>query len=127
VTQSNNNISEVIHKWESGILGGEIPVRTVVSAIDAKVKEYPEWLDDRVIAALARAGVKKPYTHQVESWNKLHLKNNILVATPTASGKTLCYNPRLLMQFVKDRRQGRSIFFLPRLWPGIRSHQCVNC
>lgn len=45
-----------------------------------------------MVAALTQMGVSTPYTHQVHTWERLHERQHVVIATPTASGKTLCYN-----------------------------------
>ncbi|MDF9409729.1 MAG: ATP-dependent RNA helicase DeaD [Pelotomaculum sp. PtaB.Bin013] len=43
-------------------------------------------------AVLRRRGIEKLYTHQVDAIKKVRGGNSIVVVTPTASGKTMCYN-----------------------------------
>ena len=46
--------------------------------------------------ALKRAGAEKLYTHQAQAINAARAGQNVVVATSTASGKTLCYNVPVL-------------------------------
>ena len=38
------------------------------------------------------AGIERPYTHQAEAIEAVHAGRDVVVVTPTASGKTLCYS-----------------------------------
>ncbi|QWT21448.1 DEAD/DEAH box helicase [Bacillus sp. NP157] len=51
----------------------------------------PDDLPPRLAAALTARGIDKLYSHQQEAWQAARAGRNVLVATPTASGKTLCY------------------------------------
>src|SRR5262245_49856521 len=54
--------------------------------------EFPEALDARIRGALEGRGISKLYSHQAESFALSRSGKNVVVVTPTASGKTLCYN-----------------------------------
>src|SRR5437879_13275374 len=53
---------------------------------------WPEGLDPRLVTALRSRGVEALYTHQAQSVEAIRAGHNACVVTPTASGKTLCYN-----------------------------------
>jgi DEAD/DEAH box helicase domain-containing protein len=52
------------------------------------------------------------YSHQYESWEKTQQKKNIIVVTPTASGKTLCYNLPVLHSILENP-SSRAIYLFP--------------
>src|SRR5688572_29732678 len=54
--------------------------------------EPPTSLDEAVVAALRGRGIEKLYSHQRHAFELASTGNNVVVITPTASGKTLCYN-----------------------------------
>src|SRR5262245_6458496 len=58
----------------------------------ARHAEFPETLDPRLRAALEARGIRKLYSHQREAWAHVAAGHDTVVVTPTASGKTLCYN-----------------------------------
>jgi len=60
----------------------EIPERAPVHA------PWPDWLHPDVVAAYERLGIHEPYTHQVAA---LNAPRHAIVATGTASGKSLVY------------------------------------
>lgn len=53
--------------------------------------DWPEWLDPRLRAGLAARGIERPYLHQVEAIEAAHAGEDVVVVTPTASGKSLAY------------------------------------
>ncbi len=60
-------------------------------------------LSPGVVAALARLGIPRLYCHQGEALDYIRAGKNLLVATPTASGKTLIYNLPVLEASYKNR------------------------
>ena len=55
---------------------------------EAKYADFPEGLDARLVEALARRGVKRPYSHQRLAIDAALAGEDLVVVTPTASGKT---------------------------------------
>ncbi|MCE7032299.1 DEAD/DEAH box helicase [Lysobacter sp. GX 14042] len=51
----------------------------------------PDSLPDALRAALQARGVHRLYSHQAEAWEAARRGGHLVVATPTASGKSLCY------------------------------------
>ncbi|MFQ5600598.1 MAG: DEAD/DEAH box helicase, partial [Candidatus Krumholzibacteriia bacterium] len=56
--------------------------------------------------ALARLGVERLYTHQAEALRLAREGRNVVVATPTASGKTLCFNIPVLETILAQAEAG---------------------
>src|SRR4029453_1614544 len=65
-------------------------------AIPASFASFPADTDLRLKGALAARGVEQLYTHQAEAFEHVLAGRNVVVITPTASGKTLCYNAPVL-------------------------------
>ena len=63
-----------------------------VPAAEARWAELPGRLDDGLRAALRSRGVERLYSHQRAAWDAVEAGEDVVVVTPTASGKTLCYN-----------------------------------
>ena len=61
-------------------------------ARDAQWADFPAWVNADLAAAYAAKGVRRLYTHQAAAAEAVHAGKNVVVVTPTASGKTLCYN-----------------------------------
>src|SRR5690606_32978701 len=64
----------------------------VQPAAPARYGGFPAGLDPRLIAALKARGIRDLYTHQTDAVSWALGGRSIVVVTPTASGKTLCYN-----------------------------------
>ena len=72
----------------------------------------PGWLDPRIGAGLAERGVAQLYTHQAEAIEHVRAGRDVVVVTPTASGKTLCYALPVLQAIAEDPA-ARALFLFP--------------
>jgi DEAD/DEAH box helicase domain-containing protein len=61
-------------------------------AREAQWAEFPEWVHADLRAAYYAKGIRQLYTHQAAAAEAVHAGKNVVIVTPTASGKTLCYN-----------------------------------
>jgi DEAD/DEAH box helicase domain-containing protein len=61
-------------------------------AREAQWAEFPEWVHADLRAAYNAKGIRQLYTHQAAAAEAVHAGKNVVIVTPTASGKTLCYN-----------------------------------
>src|ERR687893_469949 len=77
----------------------------------ANLVEPPE-LRPELLDALAREGVERLYSHQREAYERVRAGENVVVATATASGKSLCYKIPAF-QNALHRTKSRSIFLYP--------------
>lgn len=53
--------------------------------------DWPDWLPAAVRESLAAGGITAPWAHQVEAAELAHAGRHVVLATPTASGKSLGY------------------------------------
>lgn len=74
--------------------------------------EFPQTLDPRVIDVLHKKGIKRPYIHQSMAIEAAIKNTDFVVVTPTASGKTLCYNVPVLDSILKDE-SARALYLFP--------------
>ncbi|XHX80910.1 MAG: DEAD/DEAH box helicase [Stenomitos frigidus ULC029] len=83
-------------------LARELDNAECLKKIDVSAIEPPEMVDlpaDMVPAlqsALIALGIKQIYSHQLQAYQALLAGKSVVLATPTASGKTLSYNPAIL-------------------------------
>ena len=84
----------------------------VVPARSAEWMPFPPWLDGRISAGLRTRGVDALYRHQAEALEAIHAGEDVVVVTPTASGKTLCYALPVL-QAIADDPAARALFLFP--------------
>ena len=78
---------------------------TYVKKIKKKQPDYvdfPDDIDAKLKSILNERGIKKLYTHQLECYELVKQDKNVVVVTPTASGKTLCYNLPILDELTKN-------------------------
>jgi DEAD/DEAH box helicase domain-containing protein len=73
---------------------------------------FPAGLDERIAAALRNRGISQIYTHQGEVWEEIERGRHVVVVTPTASGKTLCYNLPTLQALLRDEK-ARALYLFP--------------
>jgi DEAD/DEAH box helicase domain-containing protein len=74
------------------LAGEELAYLTTEPAREARTAPLPDELHPRVRAALADRGIRELYTHQRTAWDAVARGENVVVATGTASGKTLAFN-----------------------------------
>lgn len=84
----------------------------VQPAREAVYAEFPECIDIRIRDALAERGIHKLYSHQADAINAVNEGKSVVVVTPTASGKTMCYNLPVLNAILKDE-SSRALFLFP--------------
>ena len=83
-----------------------------IPAREAQYADYPESLDSRIPAALAARGVHRLYSHQRQAIDAAAAGKDICVVTPTASGKTMCYNLPVLDGILKNP-DARALYLFP--------------
>ena len=84
----------------------------VVPAREARYAPFPEWLDPRIRAGLASRGIDQLYIHQADAIEAVRAGQDVVVVTPTASGKSLCYAVPVL-QALADDPAARALFIFP--------------
>ena len=95
--------------------GDREPIVTAIHYMPARsagTSPFPERLDPRLLSILKARGIEAPYTHQVEAIEHVLDGRNVVVVTPTASGKTLCYNAPVLDAVLKDPAS-RALYLFP--------------
>ncbi len=66
--------------------------------------EWPEWVPSSVRTALAVAGIERPWAHQALAADLVRRGTNVVLATGTASGKSLGYQLPALAAIAEDPR-----------------------
>lgn len=83
-----------------------------IPARPARYEELPETLDGKLIRGLQGMGIDRLYTHQAAACRLAESGKNTVVVTPTASGKTLCYNLPVLNRLAQDP-DARAFYLFP--------------
>ncbi|MCM3772066.1 DEAD/DEAH box helicase [Priestia aryabhattai] len=79
---------------------------------EAKTAPFPASLHTKLREALEKRGIGSLYTHQKTAFDLATAKENVVAVTPTASGKTLCYNLPVL-QSIMENDQARALYLFP--------------
>jgi DEAD/DEAH box helicase domain-containing protein len=81
-------------------------------AREAVWAEFPEWVNADLRVAYESKGIRRLYSHQAEAAEAVHAEKNVVIVTPTASGKTLCYNLPVL-HAILENSDTRAIYLFP--------------
>ncbi len=91
---------ENVVRWE------EMPARP------AQFAPFPACLDERLIPVLQKRGIYQLYSHQAHSIAATAQGKDVVVVTPTASGKTMCYNLPVLSSILQNN-DARALYLFP--------------
>ena len=83
----------------------------VLPAREGRFRELPAELHPKLVTALRGRGIERLYSHQAEAWQSVRAGQHTVLVTPTASGKTLCYNLPAV-QAVLERR-AKALYLFP--------------
>ncbi len=97
---------------EIGVKTDSIQAIKHLPAQEGQYREYPPDVHPALAEAFQEKGFSQLYSHQQSSWQLLKKGKNIVVVTPTASGKTLCYNLPVLDAILQNP-SARAIYLFP--------------
>jgi DEAD/DEAH box helicase domain-containing protein len=89
-----------------------IVINRLIQAAEGQYAPFPAGLQPQIASALRNKGINALYTHQAEVWEQARAGRNVIVVTPTASGKTLCYNLPVL-QTLLEESEARALYLFP--------------
>ncbi|MEK3881328.1 DEAD/DEAH box helicase [Paenibacillus sp. PL2-23] len=98
--RSNRELMENVTHWRT------LPSR------DAVYAPLPEDLEPAWREALRMRGIDKLYSHQASAYEAVRRGHHVVTVTPTASGKTLCYNLPVV-QSILQNEEGRALYLFP--------------
>ena len=81
-------------------------------ACEARWADFPSRVHGDLRAAYMAKGIRQLYTHQANAAEAVHAGKNVVVVTPTASGKTLCYNLPVLDSILANS-DTRALYLFP--------------
>jgi len=87
------SIAEIVESWKrSRRIWSCVTDCRVFEKQEGQYGPLPDFLHPLLKEALKMAGIERLYSHQAEAIDAVYAGKNVVVVTPTASGKTLCYN-----------------------------------
>jgi len=107
-------LAGAIARFEEWMADPDSPVRAIrhQPARSGVYVDFPETLAPRLKHALAVRGIQQLYSHQAQALEHAGAGRNVVVVTPTASGKTLCYNLPVLNRLIADPA-ARALYLFP--------------
>ncbi len=84
----------------------------IIPPKEATVVDFPGEVDTRLKEALHQKGISRLYSHQGEAFEHLSTGKNVVIVTPTASGKTLAYNLPVLNRILQEP-ETRALYLFP--------------
>ena len=78
-----------------------------------RTSPWPASLDERLVEVFQARGIQEPYAHQAAAIDAALRGEDVLVATPTASGKTVCYTAPVLQSLLESGGAARALFLYP--------------
>ncbi|MCL2800202.1 MAG: DEAD/DEAH box helicase [Treponema sp.] len=106
---SRNELEQLINSPE---FAPNIVMNRLLEAQKGEYTPFPKDLDPRIVKALQNKGIDQLYIHQSQVWKQTQAGKNTVVVTPTASGKTLCYNLPCLNALLNDET-ARCLYLFP--------------
>jgi DEAD/DEAH box helicase domain-containing protein len=107
-------LAGAIARFEEWMADPESPVRAVrrQAAKLGVFADFPDGLAPALRQALNSRGIHQLYSHQAEAFRHAASSRNVVVVTPTASGKTTCYNLPVLNRLIDDPG-ARAMYLFP--------------
>lgn len=106
-------VRSVVAAWRaSGSIRPCFTAERALPPASAAFGAIPPRLQPALHSALNRRGIQQLYTHQVDAVNAALDGEHVVVATPTASGKSLCFHLPVLNALIADP-EATALFIYP--------------
>src|SRR6201998_73667 len=99
-------------RFDPSVFSGDVTLDHVIPASAADFVALPPNLRPELVDALRRRGIERLYSHQAEAYSAVRSGRHLVVVTPTASGKPLCYNLPVLQRLLEDPER-RALYLFP--------------
>ncbi|MGH3638299.1 MAG: DEAD/DEAH box helicase, partial [Mycobacterium sp.] len=105
---------ELLSSALDGTPADEQPLRHVADLAPRQARRmpWPTWVGDDVVRAFTDRGVAQPWSHQVSAAELAHAGRHVVIATGTASGKSLAYQLPILHAMQTDVH-ARALYLSP--------------
>ena len=107
-------IESALARFQEWMAQPDSPIRAIhrQPAAAARYVDVPTEIEPVVRQALTKRGITRLYSHQEAAFRAVVAGRNVVVVTPTASGKTLCYNLPILDRVVREP-EARAMYLFP--------------
>jgi len=114
MTARQTGLSGAIARFQEWMAAPDSPVRAIrhQPARPGEFADFPATLAAPLQRALTARGIAQLYSHQAEALEHAAAGRNVVIVTPTASGKTLCYNLPVLNGLLADPH-ARALYLFP--------------
>jgi DEAD/DEAH box helicase domain-containing protein len=108
------SLEAVVARFQSAHQEPDSAVRAIhhQPAAEGVYAEIPAAVDARLRAALEKRGISRLYAHQADAFDEIARGRHVVIVTPTASGKTLCYNLPVLNRLLGEEG-ARAMYLFP--------------
>lgn len=104
-------IKRIIDYVKAGQFGGGVVFEKTIEPKLADTASL-DIIESQIIRdAIEDMGIENLYSHQAESYQKIRNGEDVLITTPTASGKSLCYNLPIIEEMYHNRNINALYFF----------------
>ena len=110
--QKPNGVEDVINHWQETAVWQNVSLHHRLSGRSAQYAALPADLATAVKDALQKRGIHRLFAHQVEAYDAVKKNQHVVIATPTASGKSLCYQLPILDCMASDP-SARALYLFP--------------
>ena len=107
-------VESSIARFEHWMAVPDSPVRAIrcLPAREGEFAEIPSSVQPALRTTLEQRGIPRLYVHQADAFEACSQGQNVVIVTPTASGKTLCYNLPVLNAILQDPG-ARALYLFP--------------
>ncbi|MBW8009693.1 MAG: DEAD/DEAH box helicase [Chloroflexi bacterium] len=107
------SLEQLLSHWRAEpTVGGNVVEWRTLEAHNAQLRPIPTNLHTTLRSLLEARGVESLFSHQAAVWEQAQLGKNVVIATPTASGKTLGYNLPVLDRLMR-LPESRALYLFP--------------
>ncbi len=107
------SIETLLSRWRADPeTAPNIPIWRTTPPRPADLRPFPADLPSVLVESLVARGIASLYSHQVEAWEAARDGRNVVLATGTASGKTLAYNLPVFSALLEDEK-GHALYLFP--------------
>ena len=106
-----------LNEWVARLKKNKSFLHSTAAIVDIPEKagdweDYPSWVNPQLQSVLKKHGMERLYKHQAQAIRFIRNGKDVVLVTPTASGKTLCYNLPVL-QSILEEPETRALYLFP--------------